>query len=176
MHSNEVGYRDDTCCQEGGAIYNDDGTITINNSNINYNEARGDGGAIHNSGTLIIKSNSIIRYNDAAVDGGAIFNYGTLSITNSTINSNYAEDDGGAIFDQGTLLTITNSNINSNFADDDGAQFATMVPHSTSRTASSIVMMPRAMVVQFSIRGATVNITDSSFYNNDAIYDGWCNL
>jgi uncharacterized repeat protein (TIGR01451 family) len=68
----------------GGGIYNDDGTITIQNSTIKENQA-GDG-AGNLSGNAINGGR-----------GGSIFNNGTLTVTNSVITENYSGDGGDCI-------------------------------------------------------------------------------
>ncbi|WP_323737527.1 hypothetical protein PXD04_11475 (plasmid) [Methanosphaera sp. ISO3-F5] len=100
----------------GGAIDNNDGTLTVSNSTFNNNQA-GLGGTISNYvGTLTV-SNSTFNNNQATKDGGAIHNYyATLTVSNSTFNNNQATKNGGAIYNDYGLLTITNSQFLNNQA------------------------------------------------------------
>ncbi len=122
------------CC--GGGI-NNSGTLTINNSSVSGNTARGKilgaGGGIFNSGTLTI-ANSTVSTNGAAgipVEGvpgrgagGGIFNHGLLTVNNSTISGNTAFGLGGAngggianhIYGSSGTLTINNGTLSENSA------------------------------------------------------------
>ena len=88
------------CCraEEGGAIYNDGGTLTITNSTFFHNITGAAGGGIENNqgGTLIV-TNTTFFFNNAAF-GGGIANGGTLTVTNSTFSVNSAGGGGGDIY------------------------------------------------------------------------------
>jgi hypothetical protein len=110
----------------GGGIWNESGTLTINNSTISGNTALAYGGGIMNfdsnggSAALTI-NNSTISGNSANQGGGISFNEpsGTLTINNSTISGNAALGDGGGIliyYGYAAQLTITNSTISGNSA------------------------------------------------------------
>ena len=117
----------------GGAIYNDHGTLTIKNSTVSGSTAN-PGGGIFNDGstsgsaTLTI-INSTISGNTSNSDGGGVYNQGvsggsaTLTITNSTISGNTAKFSGGGVITDGTSgtasVTITNSTITNNRSDSD---------------------------------------------------------
>ena len=100
----------------GGGVYNNGGTLTIQNSTFSNNSAvyqsacGGDGGGVYNSGTVII-TNSTFSGNNAGLSGGGVYTSGTATITTSTFLSNVAASGfygGGGVFNFGTL-TITNS-------------------------------------------------------------------
>jgi hypothetical protein len=109
-----------------GAIFNDDGSMTVTNCVITKNNSVGNGGGINNLGTMIVKDSSIIanlstyyfsQYGpfDGGL-GGGIFNSGTLTVVDSTISGNtdaYANASGGGIYNSGTL-TVINSTIAGN--------------------------------------------------------------
>ena len=117
----------------GGAIDNEDGTLTVSGSTFSGNTAAYDGGAIDNGdaggdGTLTV-SGSTFSGNTAANDGygGAIDNgsggTGTLTVSGSTFSANTA-DAGGAIASgdgggHGTL-TVSGSTFSGNTARYDG--------------------------------------------------------
>lgn len=87
----------------GGAIYNNNGTITIKNSIFNGNillGEHGNGGAIYNGGTLNIYDSTFA--NNMVIgeygNGGAIYNLKKADITDSTFTGNLTKSDGGAIY------------------------------------------------------------------------------
>ena len=120
---------------DGGGIWNNHGTLTINNSTLSGNSAT-DGGAILNDGgggfggsaTLTI-NNSTLTGNSSAYHGGVIYNKGysgsaTLTINNSTLSGNSATAFGGGIYNFGdygsAILTINNSTLSGNSTDSIG--------------------------------------------------------
>lgn len=107
----------------GGGIFNDKGTVTIQNSTISGNKSKQDkGGGVYNTGssaTMMIDNSTIsdnIAGSDSTDHGGGIHNAAsaTLTITNSTLSGNTAGGDGGGIFAGAGTLTITNSTISGN--------------------------------------------------------------
>ena len=107
---------------DGGAIYNNEGgELTITESTLNNNTARWDGGAINNNEGELTITESALNNNTAQEDGGAIYNWkGELTITQSTLTENTAKNgDGGAINNNGEL-TITESTLTGNTAQRDG--------------------------------------------------------
>lgn len=159
----------------GGAIQNNGGTLTVNNSKFTGNRATRDdrtniyGGAIYSTGTLNIInstfSNNLVqsgRNNDA--QGGAIYSSGPLTITDSIFTNNTAtssagtqNDDGGAIAAFGTLK-ITRSTFTNNRAGNVYGGGALMIGDNTRSVAN-------------------VEITESTFTNNTAGFGGaiWIN-
>ncbi len=132
-----------------GAIFNNGGTLTLNNLIITGNSAA-NGGGLNNSGTGSIMNinNCIVSNNTASGSGGGIQNFststlninnslfvgntstgttgggaaqlnGTAFITNSTLANNVAPSAGG-IQSNGTLLVITNSTISGNTSTSNG--------------------------------------------------------
>lgn len=106
----------------GGGISNS-GTLTVNNSTISGNTARGGGsaglgGGIGNLGTLTVNNSTVNRNTVSgpfgAGFGGGIGNGGTLTVNNSTITGNTASGWGGGIGNEGGNVTISNSTISGN--------------------------------------------------------------
>lgn len=110
-----------TATEFGGAINNNDGTITVINCILTQNSAGFNGGAIANNGTATI-INSTFKQNKIRRNGGAINTYGgTLKVINSYFQNNTASRDGGAIAIAGLAkATITNSTFTKNYAKDWG--------------------------------------------------------
>ena len=110
----------------GGAIYNEyGGTINIDNSILEYNNAT-QGGAIYNYNGNITLNNTNLTYNNASEYGGAIYNNGTrsnLTIITSNLTQNKATGQngyGGAIYNLDGNLNITDSNLTQNTATGQG--------------------------------------------------------
>jgi hypothetical protein len=98
---------DHTSDEDGGALYNDGGNVTITRSYFGENQAQGFGGAIENDeeGVMTI-TNSTFAANHAN-QGAAIDNLGSLIIVNSTIKDNGAFIAGGLI-QEGSSVTLKN--------------------------------------------------------------------
>ena len=109
--------------QYGGAIYNDDGTVYIDDSSINNNSATYNGGGIYNyAGSVYVDNYSVIENNYAGDYGGGIYNIagGLVEISSSTITDNQADADGGGIYNFYSTQTLTNATISGNSAKGNG--------------------------------------------------------
>ena len=90
----------------GGCLYNNDGIITIKNSQILNNKANENGGGLYINGKTTLQ-NTIIKNNIALLNGGGIYENGTeneknlIIEENSIINNNTAINGGGFYFNQG---------------------------------------------------------------------------
>lgn len=92
----------------GGAIYNEKGIISLTDSNFISNTAYANGGAIYNNVGLIYSERCNFTNNNAK-NGGAIFNhYGVMILNNITFKNSVAEDYGGAIYNDFGKITIGN--------------------------------------------------------------------
>ncbi|MBX7105463.1 MAG: hypothetical protein K1X57_15365 [Gemmataceae bacterium] len=104
----------------GGALTNKGENLALDNVTIVGNRAAKFGAGIYNeSGTLTIE-NSVIAHNTVGTDlksgsGGGILGKGVLTVRNTTIANNSAKDYGGGISWQGPAL-IANSTITGNTA------------------------------------------------------------
>ena len=103
---------------QGGAIYNFEGQLNINQSNFSGNRAPV-GGALFSDGELSV-SNSVFGNNGADGNGGAIASEGEFSVTNSVFEGNAAFRSGGAIVATGEL-SVSDSVFNNNSARGGGA-------------------------------------------------------
>jgi hypothetical protein len=114
--------------EDGGGLYNE-GYALLQNSQIVGNVAYDDGGGAENDGGTMIVEDTNFEFNDAGEYGGGIANEdgGVLTITGgSQISNNTAYDAGGGIFqdDTGGAITITDSGISGNVADIGGGLYA----------------------------------------------------
>ena len=109
--------------QMGGAIYNDSGSLTIENSEFRFNVSANDGGAIYNQGASAdaVLRNVLFERNAVASNGGAIYNNGTMLVesTEITLQDWYKPNGfrplrGGGIFNDGTLNLVSSRVIENN--------------------------------------------------------------
>ncbi len=114
--------------QDAGAITNDGGTVTINDSTLSGNGSATGLGAITNLGGALTVTNSTFSGNNAGDDdaGGAISNQGggTVAIANTTFSSNDAGGAGGALANFSGTTTVTNSTFSGNSAGNFGGALA----------------------------------------------------
>jgi len=103
----------------GGAIYNNSGSITIENSSFTNNKATSTGGAIFNEAVMTISGNSTFSGNISDVMGGAITNSNILTLVDVTIKDNRAGAYGGAMYNNYSA-DITNTNFIGNSAVEGG--------------------------------------------------------
>jgi len=104
----------------GAGIFNNDGTLFINDSFIINNIAGDNGGGIHSDhseiGRLVI-SGSTISGNESGYAGGGIFiKSGSMTINNTTISGNTASNFGGGLYSEDSDSRIMGSTINNNRA------------------------------------------------------------
>ena len=86
--------------QEGGAISQEQGKLTIRSVEVHYNVAlgAGGGGIASRTADLLINPGTQLYYNQADVGGGiAVFDGGFLHINNARVNHNTAVREGGGI-------------------------------------------------------------------------------
>ena len=124
---------------KGAAIYNDTGTLTLNNTIVRNNIAEGgssgnmgEGGGIYttntlsnrpDSGLVFINNSSVIdniaRSDSAGSAGGGIYNsaYTTVRITGSTVAGNTANLGAGILDDNNVDTIIENSTLSGNIGD-----------------------------------------------------------
>lgn len=105
---------------EGAALFNSSGTITIKNTTINRNVANDYGGGLYNAKSTILIDSEIIENQTKNRSGGGIFiEEGKVIIdgSNSKIKSNIAEKSGGGICNgKSGICVVTNGQIQENTA------------------------------------------------------------
>lgn len=109
--------------ESGGAIWNGSGTLTVVNCNVLNNEAEYGGairteGGVGNANTLI--HHSTFEHNTATGQGGALYDRGTLSIAYTTFLTNQAPN-GGALYLYQDQATVTASTFTLNNAEQGSA-------------------------------------------------------
>jgi hypothetical protein len=116
----------------GGAVFGNEGKVTIQGASISDNTSGDSGGAIFSNVPVTIQDttlsgNSTALGGHANLGGGAIATGGTLSIISSTLDHNTSgaaggSGNGGAII-SGSTLTLTNSTLTANTANGSAPSF-----------------------------------------------------
>ena len=114
--------------ENGSAIYNNRGNLTIKNSFLTYNSASDSGGGIFNNYARLTMINCTLIGNEISrIDncgGGAIHNtHSTVIIKDSKFIDNYAPDGGAILNINKCVINITNSTLNSNYGEVGAAIF-----------------------------------------------------
>lgn len=153
----------------GGALYGYM-TASITGSTFDTNASTfGNGGAIAGNGAALTIVNSLFKSNSASASGGAVYNTASVSTTNSAFLSNTSGSNGGAVY--GIALNFSTSTFNSNTASvsggaADGPSGATIITNSSfdgNKASGTGAHNGGALY------GAVVNITSSSFTNNQVL-------
>jgi hypothetical protein len=133
-----------TAIGDGGAIYNDTGTLTVNGGNYRGNGNVEYGGAIDNDGTMTVTGATFTgndayyggdiynngttvkivgsQFNNSAATGGyggGIYNDQTMTVTNSHFVGDVGLDQGGGIYSEG-VMTVNSSSFQRNDSSDGG--------------------------------------------------------
>lgn len=158
----------------GGAVRLDSGTLVIKNSSTLSGNNASKGGAIFNyQGTVQIE-NSVLSGNSAAQDGGAIYGLGTFTLTNVDVTQNTAGNNGGGfhlysvspVFSQ---VTLTDVDIISNTATLNGGGLlftdgGTLTLNRGHITTNSAVNFGGGLYIQ----AGTTTVTNTVFEANHA--------
>ncbi|MCL2006184.1 MAG: autotransporter domain-containing protein [Planctomycetaceae bacterium] len=144
-------FRNNTAAQNGGAIFSESSSITINDrAEFSGNSVTlGGGGAIWAAvGSVAIGNSAIFENNTVTYSGGAIYALGDITMNNdAVVEGNTAGTSGGALFSSSGIITLG-----------DRVRFG-------NNTAGSSI--GGAMVANFVTVG-----TDAEFSNNSARSDG----
>jgi fibronectin-binding autotransporter adhesin len=104
----------------GGGIYNVEAMVTVEGSSVISNVADYGGGIYNAVGTATLDSSTVIS-NTASNHGGGIYNWGTLNVRNgSGVISNTAAGLGGGIYSREGTVTVDASTVSANTATDGG--------------------------------------------------------
>ena len=109
----------------GGALYNNGGKLTLDNSSVSASKAYQYGGAFFNNGITTV-TNATIANNSAVSYGGAIENYKTLSISDTTLTGNLS-NYGAAVDSWKGTLTIYRSVFSGNIASLSGGGISNLI-------------------------------------------------
>lgn len=104
--------------ENGGAFYNNDGSVAITDSNISNNDATHSGGGLYNNSGEVTIKDSVFSGNTAINDGGGVYSDGGFRfiIHSSTFSGNTATNGGGIAGN----ATISRSTFSNNVASSNG--------------------------------------------------------
>lgn len=157
----------------GGGIYANSGSLTINESTVSGNTADGYGGGVFTYYAAVTVNDSTISDNVADQDGGALYsNYSNsedIIINNSTISGNSTlNDEGGAFWSGYANVEINNSTISGNSSDTDGgavwASGGTLTINNSTISGNTSADEGGGLY----IGNSTATITNSTISNNTA--------
>jgi RTX calcium-binding nonapeptide repeat (4 copies) len=168
------------CNFNGGAIWNNGGTLTLSGVAVTQSSTTGEGGGVSNAGTMTIQ-NSTVSGNTASVaggtnafpEGGGIFNAGTMQLVLSTVTGNSATATagtnesfplGGGIYNSGAgELTIDRSTISSNDASADA-----MGGNEARAAGAAINNRHNLTITRSTVSGNTASATGGAAFNTAA--------
>ena len=99
---------------DGGALFNDRGTVSLEDTAFQYNSAH-NGGALMNTGEMTLRR-TLVYGNDASDAGGGIRNEGHLEVYESTVGGNHVYSGPGGGIDNRAVLDLWNSTVTGNNA------------------------------------------------------------
>ena len=150
--------------------------LTISNGFSSLSGPTGTGGGLYNNGGSVTINNSTFTGNTAAIAGGGLINTGggSIIINNSTLNNNSANSGGGGgIDDQNGRIVITNSTFTNNAANNDGGGGIFILNGSVSITNSTFSSNTSTNGFGGAIYNqSNINIVNSTFANNTAANTG----
>ena len=160
----------------GGFLYNQSGSVTLSDDQLNENHAKF-GGAIYGSGGSLSLQRTDLLSNSAEIKGGAIYLRGTdfdqptliLSADTMTISGNSAISDGGGIYSWGksVAMTLNQTAVSNNQAGRKGG--GVVVRESSLTLTDSVVDHNQAGVSGGGIHGylGKITLNRSSIVAND---------
>ena len=104
----------DYSTSRGGALYSQQGNISITNCSISNSIANGDGGAVYTAHNVTITGTIIVNSRSKSGSGGAIYGL-NIEVTNSTLSCNRANRNGGAVYAVQNIAAV-NSTFNNSTA------------------------------------------------------------
>jgi hypothetical protein len=172
----------------GGGLFNDGGTVTLNDCTFSKNTAGKYGGGMYNSGGTVTIASSTFSTNHASFGGGDYYggglynDSGTVTLTASTFNDNTAGGHGGGMYSFGGTVTIASSTFSANHASFGGGDWYGGGLYNDSGTVTLTASTFNDNTagghgggmynVTPASTTANVTITSSTFSNNHANFGG----
>ena len=177
---------------QGGGIYSIStgpiATTTLTNCTLSDNLADNDGGGIFNlEGTLTL-ANSLVSSNSAGFRGGGIYSnvggvntFGTVTLSNCTLSGNSAGTDGAGIYNSSTVpLMLSDCTLSGNSAGLSGGGICSVTPPNGTVTLTNCTLSDNSALFGGGIylAGGTATLTGSTLLGNSADLNGGgiCNL
>ena len=163
----------------GGAIFNFNGNVTLQDSTVSNNQAQSGAGIYNDSGTLIVTNTSVTNNVATGGSGGGIVNVGasaTLTLNSAIINSNMASS-GGGVFNSDGIVNIDASTISFNSADSAGGVYNNNFGQVVINNSTMASNYSQAYGGAISTNGAIMTINNSCVTSNTSpIGSGITNL
>ncbi len=165
---------------EGGAIRQQYGSLTIEDSTLDGNSAKSAGGAISaaDGGIVVTIQGSTINNNLASTNygGGVFVKNGDMTVNDSTISGNSAPSGGGIesqLFNSSYTLSLTDTVVSNNYGRDDGGGLDSFGPVVITRCTfsnNSTRIGTGLLTSGFAggILATQLTMTDSSVFGNKA--------
>ncbi|MEK8017547.1 MAG: choice-of-anchor Q domain-containing protein, partial [Candidatus Parabeggiatoa sp.] len=121
----KVTIKDNSASNHGGGMYNDNSNPVLSNVTIKDNVASNDGGGIYNNNSNPTFDWVTLSSNTASNHGGGMYNdSGSPTLTNVTFSSNTATNDGGGMYnDNGSQPNVSQATFKSNTAANGGGMY-----------------------------------------------------
>lgn len=118
MTFNGSTFTNNVASNQGGAIFNNTGALTLNNTSVTGNTSVAGGGIYQQAGTTSLTNGSAVNGNNATTNhGGGIHQAaGSTSVTSSSVSNNTAGNQGGGIYSAAGTVTTSGASINGNTA------------------------------------------------------------
>ena len=105
----------------GGAIYIYSGIVDINGGTFSSNIATGNGGVLYYAGSDTVTVSGGTFENNNAVNGGAIYaSGGSITMSDGAFRENSVLESGGAVYSDSGTASITGGTVSGNTASQDG--------------------------------------------------------
>lgn len=105
----------------GGAIYIYSGIVDINGGTFSSNIATGNGGVLYYAGSDTVTVSGGTFENNNAVNGGAIYaSGGSITMSDGAFRKNSVLESGGAVYSDSGTASITGGTVSGNTASQDG--------------------------------------------------------
>ena len=149
----------------GGGMYNYDGTSIMENITFSGNTANYSGG-LFNYGSCMLTN--VTFSSNSAYNGGGMYNYGTSILTNVIFNSNSSFNYGGGMISYGTS-TLTNVTFSHNSATEYGGGMF----NSGTSTLTNVTFSDNSAVYSGGMYNYGTSILENvTFSGNSAVYSG----
>ena len=100
----------------GGAVYSQMGSVLLFNATLSKNRAKS-GGAVYNDEAKLMLQQSRLELNTASHQGGAVYNrYGAITLESSGVDRNLGFHKGGAVYNHYGTLALNASTFQCNLA------------------------------------------------------------
>jgi len=149
------------------------GTLTITGSTLSSNSSQEDAGAIYLDNGSLTMTDSTVQANSARYGGGVYMNNGTVSLTNVTFRANTANEQGAGLFQRRGTVTVSGGTFDANSARYGSAIYVRgALSVSGSTFTNNTAVEEGAAIYNENGNQSAVTVTTSTFTGNRARYGG----